>query len=138
MNSLVVDASAIGAYLLPDEDSELLPGLTDALMEQLLVVPPHWHFEIANLALVSVRRQRLPEAELPQLAESLRGLRVEVDPIGGTDAWDSVMDLALAHGLTIHDSAYLALAKRRLLPLATLDRRLMEAARAERLELFGQ
>lgn len=138
MSSLIVDASAIGAYLLPDEDSELLPGLTNALAELLLVVPPHWHFEVANLAVVSVRRQRLSETELPRLAESIRGLRVEVDPIGGTDAWDSVMDLALAHGLTIYDSAYLALAKRRLLPLATLDRRLVEAARAEKLELFGQ
>lgn len=135
---MIVDASAIGAYLLPDENSNLLPGLTAALSLEILIVPPHWHFEVANLALISVRRNRLRETDLPVLAESVRGLRVEVDSLTGSDAWDTVMGLAMAHGLTIYDSAYLALAKRRSLPLATLDKRLVASARAENVELFGQ
>jgi predicted nucleic acid-binding protein len=138
VKALIVDASAVGAYLLPDETSDILPGLTEALSEQLLIVPPHWHFEVANLALNSVRRKRLFEAELPGLAESIRALRVEVDALAGSDAWDSVMRLALSHGLTVYDAAYLALAKRRGLSLATLDKRLLAAASTEGVEVFGE
>jgi predicted nucleic acid-binding protein len=138
VSALVVDASALGSYLLPDENSELLPGLTNALSDQVLIVPPHWHFEVANLALMAARRGRLAEVKLPGLAESVRGLQIETDPLAGSDAWDTVMDLALAHGLTIYDAAYLALAKRRGLPLATLDGALGAGARAENVALFGR
>jgi len=138
VTGLVIDASAMGAYLLPDEDSELLPGLSDALASERLVVPAHWQFEVANLAVSALRRLRIGEGELPGLGASLRALDIEVDPLSGADAWDSVMALALAHRLTIYDAAYLALAKRRGLVLATLDRRLIEAARMEKAPLLGQ
>ena len=105
MTSLVVDASAVGAYLPPDEDSDLLPGLTEALMDWRLVVP--------------------------------RALRAEADSLSGSDAWDLVMHMAVAHNLTIYDAGYLALAKRCELPLATRDARLSAGARAEKVILFG-
>lgn len=138
MTDLVVDSSAIGIYLLPDEDADLLPGLTEALANWRLVVPPHWHFEVANLALVSTRRQRLQTDELPALAANLCALEIEVDSLDGSNAWGSVMTFALACGLTIYDAAYLALAKRRHLPLATLDAELSAAARETGVTLFGR
>ena len=44
---------------------------------------------------------------------------------------DDMMRLARSHRLTAYDAAYLELALRKGAPLATLDRRLAEAARAE-------
>ena len=47
----------------------------------------------------------------------------------------AAMELANRHGLSFYDSMYLELALRRQLPLATFDRRLARAARAEGLDV---
>lgn len=50
----------------------------------------------------------------------------------------STAQLASRHGLTLYDAAYLELAKRRGLPLATLGRELRSAASAEGVILLGK
>jgi predicted nucleic acid-binding protein len=48
------------------------------------------------------------------------------------------MSLARRHRVTVYDAAYLELALREGLPLATLDAALADAARAEGVALLGE
>lgn len=98
------------------------------------VVPGLWNLEIRNLLLMAHRRGRIDRAELDLLLLKLPRLPVEIDLDVDMTA---VMNLALRHRLMVYDATYLELAKRRLLPLATLDRRLIEAATVEDILRFS-
>jgi predicted nucleic acid-binding protein len=67
----------------------------------------------------------------------LLSLPISLDPETDRRAWDPTLQLAHLHRLTLYDAAYLELAQRRGLPLATLDCDLRTAAIAERVHLLG-
>ena len=133
----VVDASAIGSYILADEQRHLLPGLAEVLADGV-TVPPHWHVEVANLLLIACRRGRLDEAGRRQAQETLATVAVKVDSRSADEVLSRSWELAEAHRLTIYDASYLELAQRAELPLATNDSALIRAAAAENLMLFGR
>jgi predicted nucleic acid-binding protein len=62
---------------------------------------------------------------------------ITVDAETDRHAWGATAKLAARHRLTLHDAAYLELARRRSLPLATLDQELRAAAAAEDIILIG-
>ncbi|HZY71671.1 MAG TPA: type II toxin-antitoxin system VapC family toxin, partial [Edaphobacter sp.] len=64
-------------------------------------------------------------------------LPVNVDMETDRQAWGATLQLAARHKLTVYDAAYLELAQRRGLPLATLDGALRTAAEAEKIVLLG-
>jgi predicted nucleic acid-binding protein len=134
----VVDASAIGPYLLADEEQHLLPGLAHALTEAGVIVPSHWHVEVANLLLVAARRGRLDEVGRAQAEQTVSSAIINVDLGTANAALRRSWNLAEAHNLTIYDACYLELADRAGLPLATNDRALVRAASAENVRLFGR
>lgn len=138
MTLLVVDASAIGPLVLPDERENLIAGLFEELAAGNAVVPGNWRLEVANLARVAVRRRRIEAERLPRIFSRLKKLAVEVDVETDAAAWNASLDLAGQHDLTAYDAAYLELAMRRRLPLATLDGPLSRAALAENVSLFGR
>jgi len=136
--TVVIDASAIGPYLLADEQEHLLPGLDGALTETGVVVPAHWHVEVANLLLVASRRGRLDEASRAEAVQTLSCALVNVDQRTAEQALARSWTLAKAYRLTIYDAAYLELAQRGGMPLATNDDALLRAAIAENVKLFGR
>ena len=81
------------------------------------------------------RRGRLDEQAASDALEVLRLLPVEVEAPDFHRNLHAVLPLARKHGLTVYDAAYLELAKRRRLPLATLDDRLRRAARTARVKV---
>ncbi len=97
-------------------------------------VPSLWWFEVRNVLLVNERRGRLTERETAAFLHALSRLVITVDRSPGED----VLVLARRYGLTAYDAAYLELARREDLSFATLDRQLIEAARAERVTLIGE
>jgi predicted nucleic acid-binding protein len=60
-----------------------------------------------------------------------------VDAEADRQAWSAALSLADRHGLTVYDAAYLEIASRRKIPLATLDRQLREAATSDGIQLLG-
>lgn len=97
-------------------------------------VPSLWWFEVRNTLLVSERRGRLTEADTTAFLAALSRLAISVD----RPPSDDVLALARRRNLTVYDAAYLELARRADMPLATLDRRLALAARAEQVVLIGE
>lgn len=124
----VLDCSVALAWLLPDESNEAVDGLIDQLASDVAYVPSIWSLEVTNALLVAERRGRISGVEAEALAGSLQALPIEVDAGAGLpDLTESIL-LARKLGLTTYDAAYVELAKRRGLPLATLDKRLRAAA----------
>ncbi len=95
------------------------------------VVPAIWHVEVGNALLVQTRRKRLLPASAAEAFERFPTLATEVDTETTGLGWRNGLRLAERHRLTLYDAVYLELAQRRDLPLATLDRELQAAARAE-------
>lgn len=126
---LVLDASAALTWCFIDEHSDFGERLLDAVQQGGALVPALWHTEVANLLLASLRHGRLDAAELDHLRTVFDRLPVQTEVLGPEQVRQGVLSLAQRHGLTVYDAAYLDLAQRRGLPLATLDTDLQRAAR---------
>ena len=109
-----------------DEATTATESVLDLLTEDEAVVPAIWSLEIANVLLVAERRGRLSEAQASRFLELLQQLPIEVDDVPVDLA--AVVAAGRRHELSSYDAAYLVLAERAGAPLATLDRRLAEAA----------
>lgn len=126
----VLDCSVAAAWFFQDEAA--LP--TDELLDQLIedgqaVVAAHWALEVGNTLLMAEQRKRCSVAESGQFLAVLDALPIEADHDTAARASTSTLALARTHNLTVYDAAYLELAMRRGLPLATLDRELRTVAR---------
>ena len=93
-----------------------------------------WWFEVRNALIASERRGRLTEPHTAQFLREISRLAVTVDRAPDEAG---VLTLARRHRLTVYDAAYLELAVREALPLATLDTQLAAAARSETVPLIG-
>jgi predicted nucleic acid-binding protein len=98
--------------------------------EATAVVPSLWLLEVTNILLVGERRGRNTVEQSKEFWETLQALPIEIEEYSLEQCSSSIFDLARTHNLSAYDASYLDLAQRRSLPLATLDKRLMAAAKA--------
>lgn len=104
--------------------------MLDQLATIRAVVPALFPLEVANALLVGERRKRATEADTLKWPAILAALPITIDAETNTPSWDATLNLARGHNLSAYGAAYLELAIRRGLPLATLDARLLAAAEA--------
>ena len=135
--SLILDASMALSWYFADEQTDAADTILDRVAEQGAVVPSLWRLEVANALQVSVRRKRFDVAFRNRALLQLSQLNIAVDPDTDTNAWSATLQLSDQFQLTLYDAAYLELAQRRALPLASLDRPLRKAAGALGIELLG-
>jgi len=124
--ALVLDASICGSWMLPDESHPLGVRALHRLVAEEAHVPGIWWFEVRNLLLVNERKGRGSVENTAAVLNDLKQLHIVEDTAPHSDA---ILNLAREHRLTFYDAAYLDLALRRGVTLATLDGRLSEAAR---------
>ena len=136
--SIALDTSATIAWVYAGETSRPVRAVFDQVMESGAWVPGLWRLEIANVLEMGVRRGRHDAAFREVTLADLALLSIQVDPHTNDRAWGATIRLAERHRLTVYDAAYLELALRRGLPLATLDRELRVAANAENVTLLGE
>lgn len=132
----VLDSSVTLSWLLPDENNDKIDALIDRLESDHAVVPAIWPLEVSNALLVAQRRGRIKADELDRLTKALGALPIEVDPPIAPSGLRAILDLAKSHTLTTYDAAYLELARRRHIALATLDARLRAASLALKLAVL--
>lgn len=135
--SLILDSSATLAWIYADETTPAVRKVFDLLSDNGAWVPTLWRLEVANILEMGVRRRRHDAAFRDATLADLALLPINLDPETDRQAWGATMQLAERCRLTLYDAAYLELAQRRSLPLATLDRDLRAAAKAERVVLLG-
>jgi predicted nucleic acid-binding protein len=126
--TFVLDASVAAAWFFPDEISDYSDGIMANLQTTGALVPAIWPLEMTNVMLVGERNGRLTEAQTAYLLQFLCEMPIRVDDALVISRLFSVLNLARQHRLSIYDASYLELAMRDRLPLATMDRRLREAA----------
>ena len=131
----VIDASVAASWLLPDEEDPVSQAAYRRLETDDAIVPGLWWFEMRNILIVSERRGRIDSRQTARAASLLGALPIRLDFATEEGA---LMDLARRHRLTVYDAAYLELALRERLSLATLDDALRGAAQAEGSPLIGE
>jgi predicted nucleic acid-binding protein len=139
MAVFIVDASVALAWFFEDEKTDWTEEFLERLLQgDRIIVPAHWATEVANALLMAVRRKRINPEQPQQFWDQLARLPIDtepaltVTPVRGKE----VLALAEKHSLTVYDAAYLELARRYQLPLATLDGDLRKAAQAEGVPLL--
>jgi predicted nucleic acid-binding protein len=125
---LVLDASIVGCWFFGEEQDPRADAAWTRLADDRAIVPLHWWFEVRNVCLLGERRGRATEAQTDEFLRELSRFAIDFDRLPDQRA---VVDLARRHRLTLYDAAYLELAQREAIPLATLDKELVKAARAE-------
>lgn len=131
--AFVIDASVVHSWLLAEGRPEA-DAIKVRLESEGAVAPNLWWFEVRNGLVMAERRGRFTETETARALRELKALPISLDQAPDEN---SVLALARGHRLTVYDAAYLELAVREGLPLATLDRGLMRAAGAESVPLVG-
>lgn len=122
MKEFVLDCSATLPWVFASEAT----AASDALLDGLTAgdkawVPALWHLEVGNVLLGAQRKGRIDRAGIEKFISALAVYDIEVDPETVTVAWSRTLALAGSYNLTVYDAAYLELALRRGLPLASLD-----------------
>ena len=135
--SLVLDCSATLAWVYGEEVTEAVRAVFNAVGVDGAWVPSLWRLEVANVLEMGVRRRRHDAAFRDATLADLALLPIRLDPETDQHAWGATARLATRHGLTVYDAAYLELARRRDLPLASLDQELRAAALVEGVPLLG-
>jgi len=135
--SFVVDNSVALAWCFEDEHTQPIMDLLDRVAETGAVAPLLWPLEALNGLLMAERRKRLDAKRRHRLAGFLRALPVTLDTETADQAWTTTARLAERYRLTLYDAAYLELAQRRKLPLATLDKDLIRTGKTLDMTLLG-
>ena len=135
--SVVLDASVTLAWALADELTPAVEAVFADLKAAGAWVPGLWRLEVANVLESNIRRGRHDPAMRDATLADLALLPIWLDGETDRHAWGATLRIAQTHRLTTYDAAYLELAMRRRLPLATLDADLRKAARAENVALRG-
>ena len=136
--SLVLDSSVTLAWIYSDESTLPVKTVFERVTSTGAWVPGLWRLEVANVLEMAVRRGRVPSSFRDTTLADLALLEIRTDPDTNQHAWGATVQLAKRHRLTVYDAAYLELALRRGLALATLDEELRAASVTEGVELLGQ
>jgi predicted nucleic acid-binding protein len=136
--ALVIDASMTMSWCFTDERTPYSQGVLDTLRSSYAEVPALWIVEIKNVLLINERRGRVTAQGSKEFLEALMALDIRIDTDESPFDDQHLLPLARRHGLTAYDAAYLELAKRRDLPLATFDKDLLKAAPQEGVALVPQ
>jgi predicted nucleic acid-binding protein len=125
------------AWLYAEETTAAVRKVFELVEDAGAWVPSLWRLEVANVLEFGVRRGRTDSVFRDAALDDLAEFPIAIDAETDQRAWTATLSLAVDRKLTVYDAAYLELAKRRRLPLATLDNDLRRAATAEGVHLLG-
>jgi predicted nucleic acid-binding protein len=130
----VLDASVVITWAMRDEVHPQADLAFTRIQMGSALVPGIWWYEVRNILVLNERRGRIERADAEQFLRDLSAFTIEVR---FPQEELQLIEMARRHKLSIYDAAYLALAMREHLPLSTLDKDLVTAARQERVKLLA-
>jgi predicted nucleic acid-binding protein len=137
VTQFVVDASTVLTWCFPDEHSEQAQRISDLFKQGgTAIVPPFWPHEVLSALLAGERRKRISAPLIQAFLDDLSALPITLEIFETAYVFTDIHSLCREHGLTPYDAAYLDLAIRTGLPLATLDQDLIRAGRAVSIALL--
>lgn len=135
--SFVLDNSVTMRWAFQQSGADLTYALKvlDRLAYESAIVPSLWSLEVANVLAVSERKGLLLEEESQAFIHQLEALPIDADEVTHRVSLSRILAIARLYKLSSYDAAYLELAARRKLPLATLDKELRKAAKKVQVEV---
>ena len=134
--TLVLDASMTIAWLFDDERTDAAHEIMMRVVANGALVPSLWRLEVANMLRNAVRRGRCDDDFAERSLTRLGQFKIRIDDETDLHAWGATRELSQEQGLTVYDAAYLELALRKALPLASCDPELIEAAERRSVEVL--
>ena len=131
MTDFILDNSVAMRWLLSTKkaaDQRYALDVLDSLADNSALVPNLWHLEATNVLLSAEKREEISLGEIEGFTSQLENLSIVTDTMTSHHAFNRTLTLARAYKLSSYDAAYLELAIREGLPLATLDKGLVKAA----------
>jgi predicted nucleic acid-binding protein len=129
IKAIVLDASVTLAWCFPGESTSYTEAILDLLgAGSNALAPSIWPFEVANGLLMGERRKRLTMAQVVSILQRISDLPITIEAARIDRLFGDVLSVARQQQLTEYDAAYLEVALREGLPLASLDDRLRRAA----------
>ena len=125
---IVLDASVMVAWLLGEPSVARGTELDIGLRDEPALVPSHWPIEISNVLRTHLKAGRLSIADFSSIMDRIDLVTIQIDPSIDLDEIGPLAAFAVANGLTAYDAAYVQLAARHQVKLATLDRAMRVAA----------
>lgn len=132
---IVIDASVAVSWCFADEASDAGDAILSEVQANGARVPSLWHLEVGNVLRQAERRNRISEAEVLERLELLSALPIQTDGETWSRAWGPTLSLARLHTLTVYDAAYLELAARLGLTIASKDKELLNAAQSSGVQI---
>ena len=126
----VTDNSVVMSWCFKDEGNPYADLVLDRLSGATAVVPSIWPLEVINVLLVAESRKRISEADSVRFITLLSQFPIVVEYEKPEQIMKDLLPLARIHNLSSYDASYLDLAMRKGVHMATLDNRLINAARA--------
>jgi len=142
MTVFVLDNSVSMRWLLESakaSDQRYAEAVLQSLAEADALVPGLWHLEATNVLLGAEKRcevEGVEGGEIERFISQLENLPLHVDPLTSHQSFNRTMALSRIYKLSSYDAAYLELAIREGIPLATLDKGLGKAAKKADVELY--
>lgn len=136
--AFVLDCSITMAWCSGDEATAAAFAVLDRLGTETAVVPSHWFLEVANVLTMAEKRKRMTVPATTEFLKLLGALEIEIDNVTVDRVFPHVLPLCRKYSLTSYDAAYLELAIRRQLPLASLDNELRAGAKQAGIEVLGK
>jgi len=137
VTGFVLDCSIAMTWCFEDEATSATDALLERVRDEGAIVPMLWQLEVGNVLLQAERRGRVAGADLSARLELLTALPIATDDQTSSRALREVLALARAETLTTYDAAYLELAMRYGLSLATKDASLQKAAKRVRINVLS-
>lgn len=129
IDDFVLDASVALSWFFQDEQTKNSYALLDSLDHTKAFVPSLWSLEIANSLVVAVRRSRIEYSAIADIINMYSSLNILIDYETPDYGFKTILPLSHKENLSSYDAAYLELAMRLKLPLATKDDQLKKAAK---------
>ncbi|MDB5941849.1 MAG: hypothetical protein JWQ13_1415 [Ramlibacter sp.] len=132
MKPIVIDASAAGAWVMPDEPSDAAHELYLHAVEpnDVFHAPQLWTWEMGNMLVMGAMRERISSTHVDKGLELLAAANISFDPPPNSHRQAQIARLAQTHSLTFYDASYLELVLRLNGQLASLDRKMISAAKS--------
>ena len=139
MTAFVLDNSVAMRWLLQTSkisDQKYSEKVLKSLIDASAIVPNLWHLEATNVLLGVEKKSEVSVGEIERFLVQLESLPITVDPLTANQSFSHIMALSRAYKLSSYDAAYLELSIRERLPLASLDKGLVRAAKKADVEIY--
>jgi len=139
MSGFVLDNSVSMRWLLESSkkaDQQYAETVLKSLLNEEAIVPNLWHLEASNVLLSAEKRLDIEAVESERFIAQLENLPIITDTLTSHQAFNRTMVLSRIYKLSSYDASYLELAIREGLPLATLDKDLIKAAKSSEIPIY--